>query len=146
MFWNICFIGRRLPRRTLFCFTYPNSQSILHLLSLIPSIPAFSRIWVLIKRDCFHITCFSLHLSQGSKLLKCFFWGFNFSTLLYFQQTSVIVAEFLWYLKDDIPSLNNITIFCFSAILTSFSLLIFQHILWTKWKQLRLDFRALELD
>ena len=75
MLKNICLSGKkkkkkkkkRLPRGYFFFFvTDLNSQSILHLLSVTPSIQDFSRV----KSDCFAITHFSLHSYRGNKFLK----------------------------------------------------------------------------
>ena len=51
---------------------------------LTPSIPAFSKIWDLLK-NCFAITCFTLRSSLRSKCFLCL----KFSTWLYFQQPSI---------------------------------------------------------
>ena len=132
--FKICFSERRSPRR--FFSQDPNSQSILHLLSyLTPSIPAFSKIWMLVKSSCFAITHFSLHSSQRSKFLKHFLvlwvlklviFSIAFSIIQWFLQSSFDIS------KVNIPSFDNF--FCFSAVVRSFPLSMFKYILWTKRK------------
>ena len=67
---NIWFSERKL---LLWCFIHSISQSVICLLSLlIPTISAFSVIWVQIKSVCFTITSFSLRSCKRSKFLKHF--------------------------------------------------------------------------
>ena len=62
---------------------FTNSQNILYLLSLISSIPAFSKIWALVKSGCLAKDCHSLSSSRRSKFWtdfpllqvpKLYFW------------------------------------------------------------------------
>ena len=75
-----------------FVFVFFYSFSILHLLLFSTLlIPAFSKIWRLVKSGCFVITFFSLCSSLGSSFLKPF-------PLL-----QVLSLYFLWYFEVNIP-------------------------------------------
>ena len=93
-------------------FADPISISILHFLSfLMPSIPGFSKIWVLVKSICFSITYFNVCSPWGCKFLKIFplLWVLNF---VIFSIPFYIIQCFLLnsfnIFKVDIPLLNHI--------------------------------------
>ena len=120
------------------CFSEPNSQSILHPLSfLIPLIPAFLTIWALVKVFVW------IHLHEVS------FWNVliaSTSQLYYIVSTTFLIVwwslqSFYEISKEDIPSFKNFLIFCFSAVLWSFSLPIFQHISWAKKRKKKKRFQ-----
>ena len=82
-------------------FTDSTSQRILHLLSfLTPFFPAFLKIWVLVKSDCFTITLLNFLFILRKQVQKAFFFAWSsqltyiFNSLLY---RSMISPKFLWY-------------------------------------------------
>ena len=127
---NICFIDWRLLKTF---FTNPNSQSILKLLFLIPSVVTFWNIWVLVKSDGFAKIPASLRSSRWnnySKLYPLVLQWDTFSTASIIGRSSVQTTFAIF--EMDIQSHKNFKISSFSPVVGSFSLFSFK--LWTNWK------------
>ena len=127
MIWNICFGDRVLPRRTFY-----RSQFIKYSVPFCPSwLPLFVKIWMIVESGCFTVTLFNLHSSWESKSLKLFLL-LSILKLVIFSTAFFIVR---WSLQSSfdisklvILSLNNL-MSVFSAVVRSFSLSMFQHML-----------------
>ena len=131
-----------------FFYTDPNFQRILHLLSLTPSIPTFSKIWALIKSGRFNITHFNLHSSWGRKAHKAFVFALSFQLSYIFNSIFFLLKSFNDLCKVPLMSPkwtfpHSITLLF--SIFQQFPSPMFQHILWLKRKNSLSDFRGLKL-
>ena len=115
-------------------FTNPNLQSILYCFSFLTlSIPTCSKIWALVKSDCFSHIRFSLFSSWWSKYLKSFsslhFLNFvTFSTAFFLSFNDLFKASLISSMWTF--SLSLTLLFCIlKQLLDTFPFPIFQYIL-----------------
>ena len=123
-FKNLHCSETKVPRRHFFIDL--NSQSIIHLSPyLILFTPVFSKIWALVKSDCFAITCFSLIHFPCLLVLNLVILSTVFFIIQWSLKSSFDIS------KVHIPSFNNF-VYCFSSVVRSFLLAMFQYKLWTQ--------------